>query len=202
MLESFFNTVTGLQACKLVKKQIPTQVFSCEYCKFFKSIYFEEYLQRAASEDKPNIIQLLKLRAEDDPNIGSQKKKTNLLLQRYRIKFYKLGNFCSAPLFKTMIIKTYGFEYLPYYFWKYLKQKVLYNHAILQIFQTKKNQLYASIRLMSRCRLTRVSSVFNQWRKQTVMLLLKHRSSLSQMFFKKDVLINFVIFTEWLPLKP
>ena len=30
-------------------KETPTQVFSCEYCKIFKNIYFEEHLPRAAS---------------------------------------------------------------------------------------------------------------------------------------------------------
>ena len=31
-------------------KVLPTQVFSCEYCKIFKNTYFEEHLRTAASE--------------------------------------------------------------------------------------------------------------------------------------------------------
>ena len=31
------------------KKEIPTQVFSCEYCETFKNTYFEEHLRTAAS---------------------------------------------------------------------------------------------------------------------------------------------------------
>ena len=30
-------------------KKTPAQVFSCEYCKIFKNIYFEDHLQTAAS---------------------------------------------------------------------------------------------------------------------------------------------------------
>ena len=36
MLESLFNKVAG-------------QVFSCDYCKIFKNIYFEKHLRMAAS---------------------------------------------------------------------------------------------------------------------------------------------------------
>ena len=43
-----FNKVVGLQACKL-EKEIPTQVFSGEYCEIFKNIYFQEYLRMAVS---------------------------------------------------------------------------------------------------------------------------------------------------------
>ena len=35
---------------KGIKKETPTQVFSCEYCKIFKNSYFKEHLQTAASE--------------------------------------------------------------------------------------------------------------------------------------------------------
>ena len=49
MLESFFfNKVEGLQACNFIKKRL-TQVFSCEYSKFFKNTYFEEHLWTVAS---------------------------------------------------------------------------------------------------------------------------------------------------------
>ena len=42
MLESHFNKETLL-------KEIPSQVFSNEYCEIFKNTYFEEHLQAAAS---------------------------------------------------------------------------------------------------------------------------------------------------------
>ena len=32
--------------------QRPAQVFSCEYCKIFKNIFFEKHLQMAASENQ------------------------------------------------------------------------------------------------------------------------------------------------------
>ena len=34
-----------------VKNKILAQVFSCEFCKFFKSTYFTEHLRRAGSND-------------------------------------------------------------------------------------------------------------------------------------------------------
>ena len=52
-----FNKVTGLRACNFIKKETPTQVFSCVYLKMFqKNIYetppvaasangFEEFLR-------------------------------------------------------------------------------------------------------------------------------------------------------------
>ena len=46
VLESFFNKVAaGLQLCE---RQTPTKAFSCEYCKIFKSIYFEEHQRTTA----------------------------------------------------------------------------------------------------------------------------------------------------------
>ena len=44
----FLNEVAALKACNFTKR-IPTQVFSCEYCKIFKNIYFEKYLRTATS---------------------------------------------------------------------------------------------------------------------------------------------------------
>ena len=50
-----FATFTGKHLCwslsfnKGLKKETPTQLFSCEYCKMIKSTYFEEHLQTDAS---------------------------------------------------------------------------------------------------------------------------------------------------------
>ena len=38
VLESLFNKVAGIRACSLIKKETPTQVFSCEYCEILKNI--------------------------------------------------------------------------------------------------------------------------------------------------------------------
>ena len=40
VLESLFNNVTGLMACNFIKKETPTQVFSCEYHKMFENSFF------------------------------------------------------------------------------------------------------------------------------------------------------------------
>ena len=37
VFESFYNKAGALKACIFIKKEIPTQVFSCEYCEVFKN---------------------------------------------------------------------------------------------------------------------------------------------------------------------
>ena len=39
-LGSLFKNVAGLKACIFIKKEIPTQVFSCKYCEIFKNNFF------------------------------------------------------------------------------------------------------------------------------------------------------------------
>ena len=41
--------------------ETPTHVFPCEYCKIFKSTYFEEHLQTATTVTKALIVLLLSL---------------------------------------------------------------------------------------------------------------------------------------------
>ena len=41
---------------QLYQKETPTQVFSCEYCKNFKNIYFEEHLQMTAASSYTNWL--------------------------------------------------------------------------------------------------------------------------------------------------
>ena len=52
VLESLFDKVADLKApvCEsLYYKETPTQVFSCEYRKIFKSTYFEDHMQTTSS---------------------------------------------------------------------------------------------------------------------------------------------------------
>ena len=51
VLESLFNKVTGLMACNFIKKETPTQVFSCEYHKMFENTFFYGTPPVAASEN-------------------------------------------------------------------------------------------------------------------------------------------------------
>ena len=44
MWEPLFHKVAGLQADNLVKKEIPTQTFSWEFCEMFKNTYFVDHL--------------------------------------------------------------------------------------------------------------------------------------------------------------
>ena len=47
----FLNKYADLQVCNFIKKETPTQAFSCEYSQILKNTYFEEeHLWMAASE--------------------------------------------------------------------------------------------------------------------------------------------------------
>ena len=49
VLESLFNKVAGPEGQQLYQKETPTQMFSGEYCKMFKSTYLEEHLPMVPS---------------------------------------------------------------------------------------------------------------------------------------------------------
>ena len=49
MLQFLFNKAAGSSGKKL-QKETPAQVFSSEFCEFFKNTYFVEHLQTAASD--------------------------------------------------------------------------------------------------------------------------------------------------------
>ena len=40
----FFNKVVGLQGYIIIKKEIQTQMFSCEFCVILKNTFFIEHL--------------------------------------------------------------------------------------------------------------------------------------------------------------
>ena len=50
MLDFLFNKVAAIQACNFIKKKIPRQVLSCEYCEIFKNSFFYRTSLVAASE--------------------------------------------------------------------------------------------------------------------------------------------------------
>ena len=49
VLNSHFIKVTSLQPTNLLKKRLPAQEFSCEFCKTYQSNLFLEHLRAAAS---------------------------------------------------------------------------------------------------------------------------------------------------------
>ena len=59
------NACTGvsflkkLQACNFIKKETPTQVFFCKFCKIFKSTFFHRTPPVAASESGRKICALI-----------------------------------------------------------------------------------------------------------------------------------------------
>ena len=50
----FFSKVGG-QDCNIIKRKTPAQVFSCDFCKIFKNIYFVEHLWAAACALVPYV---------------------------------------------------------------------------------------------------------------------------------------------------
>ena len=50
VFEPLFNKVSGLKACKFIKKRVQ-HMFSCEYWGILKKTYFEEHLRTTASVD-------------------------------------------------------------------------------------------------------------------------------------------------------
>ena len=59
MLESLFNKVAGLKSCIFIKKETPTQLFSCEYCEIFKNSFFYRTLVHYTFPKFYAMIQLL-----------------------------------------------------------------------------------------------------------------------------------------------
>ena len=63
-LNSQENTSVGVSyliklqvsSLQLYYKETPTQVLSCEFCQFFKSAFFVEYIGTAASDSRPDIF--------------------------------------------------------------------------------------------------------------------------------------------------
>ena len=51
MLGSLFNKVTGLRTSDCIKKETPTQVVFCEYCKTLKNNFLYRTPPVAASKD-------------------------------------------------------------------------------------------------------------------------------------------------------
>ena len=50
VLESLFDKFADPQTCNFIKKETPTQVFSCEYCEILKNNFFYRTTPVAASE--------------------------------------------------------------------------------------------------------------------------------------------------------
>ena len=57
------DTIYGVDLCWkfLNYYKTPTQVFFCEYCEIFKSAYFEQHLETAASVNLGELFDCLKL---------------------------------------------------------------------------------------------------------------------------------------------
>ena len=48
-MESLFNKFAGFKTCNFIKKEIPTQVFSCELGEIFKNTFFVQNLRATVS---------------------------------------------------------------------------------------------------------------------------------------------------------
>ena len=47
--------IARFKASNFIKKETPTQVFSCKYCGIFKNTYFEELLRTTCSQDRMTL---------------------------------------------------------------------------------------------------------------------------------------------------
>ena len=87
VLESLFNKVVCLNACNLIKKETPTQMFSCENCETFKNTFFYRTPLVVASEEETRK----KLKPEDGiyskANIGFISKSLRILRISKRRKY-------------------------------------------------------------------------------------------------------------------
>ena len=54
----FFNKVAGPRPATLFKKKTLSQLFSCEFCKISKNIFFTEHLWATASEKIFNNVKM------------------------------------------------------------------------------------------------------------------------------------------------
>ena len=54
VLESLFNKVSGLKACKFIKKETMAQMFFCEIYEIFKNTFFHRIPSVATSENTEN----------------------------------------------------------------------------------------------------------------------------------------------------
>ena len=52
----FFSIILQASACNFIKKETLVQVFSCEFCEFFKNVFLTEHLLETASVVKKIVI--------------------------------------------------------------------------------------------------------------------------------------------------
>ena len=65
------ESLCGPTSLLFYQKEIPTLIFSCEYCEIFKNTYFEEHLRTTASYFMKNNFYFMKTKSN-----SSKKKKS------------------------------------------------------------------------------------------------------------------------------
>ena len=53
-----FLEISRPEGCNFIKKEIPAQVFSCEFCEISKNTFFTEHLWTTASVNPGNVFMI------------------------------------------------------------------------------------------------------------------------------------------------
>ena len=101
----FFNKVAGL-ICNFIKKETPTQVFSCEFCEISKNTFFTEQVWATASGWTGSIINT-KLEERQDKSITT---KDLLQMAKFVLKnnFFESNSKIEQQICCTAIAPSYG----------------------------------------------------------------------------------------------
>ena len=96
-------------ACDFIKKEILTEVFSCEFCKIFKNTFFTEQLWTNASEDTD--LQKLTPKFRKPEKIINTRKKLSEMIQGTH---YVNSTFIKRLYDVVEIIWTFGVQFTSY----------------------------------------------------------------------------------------
>ena len=91
--------------CNSIKKETPAQIFSYQFCEVFKSTYFAEYLQIAASQNGYAITSPSFSLPQFCKKIQMGSFPSNFFLKLRQLKIAKYGVF-SVPYFPVFGLNT------------------------------------------------------------------------------------------------
>ena len=103
-------------------KETPTQVFFCEYCQIFKSTYFEEHLQMAAS------IMRTRLRASYLVNVNNYENMSWTDIFFPTVWYWIVWNWILKKESTKSAFSDRQVSYLPY-----CKRRVFWNYLCLSV---------------------------------------------------------------------
>ena len=100
-----FSSLKLPEDCNSIKKETPAQIFSYQFCEVFKSTYFAEYLQIAASQNGYAITSPSFSLPQFCKKIQMGSFPSNFFLKLRQLKIAKYGVF-SVPYFPVFGLNT------------------------------------------------------------------------------------------------